>query len=402
MEKGLIVMTKLWEKGVEFDKKIENFTVGNDTDLDQILLPYDCEASIAHVKMLNKMNYLENDESEKLIKELNFILRESESGNFQIQKSQEDCHTAIEDHLINICGDSGKKIHTARSRNDQVLTALRLYYRESIDEVKKLLINLIKSIELFSDKNGKIQFPGYTHMQKAMPSSVQLWSYAYIESMNDDLKLLQTAHELINQSPLGSGAAFGVPIHIDREFLAKELKFDSVQNNPIYCQLSRGKFELYIINIFIQIMFSINRIASDIILFCTNEFKFFSLPDEFCSGSSIMPNKRNPDVLELLRASYSILIGYQTQIQSLSQNLISGYNRDIQLSKEPTMRSIDLIKNCLDINTLVISGLIVNEENCKKAMTDELFATEQAYNMVKEGTPFRQAYRKIADELIKK
>ena len=395
-------MTKLWEKGVGFDKKIESFTVGNDNDLDQILLPYDCEASIAHVKMLNKMKYLNDNESDKLIKELNFILEESKSGNFKIKKSHEDCHTAIEDHLVNTCGDSGKKIHTARSRNDQVLTALRLYYRESIDDVKKLLIDLIKSLELFSDKNGKIQFPGYTHMQKAMPSSVQLWSNAYIESMNDDLKLLQTAYALINQSPLGSGAGFGVPINIDRKFLAKELKFDSVQDNPIYCQLSRGKFELYIINIFTQIMFSINRIASDIVLFCTDEFKFFSLPDEFCSGSSIMPNKRNPDVLELLRGSYSILIGYQSQIQSLSQNLISGYNRDIQLSKEPTMRSFDLIKNCLDINTLVISGLIVNEENCKKAMTDELFATEQAYNMVKEGIPIRQAYRKIADELIKK
>ena len=395
-------MTKLWEKGVGFDKKIESFTVGNDNDLDQILLPYDCEASIAHVKMLNKMKYLNDNESQKLIKELNFILEESNNGNFKIKKSHEDCHTAIEDHLVNTCGDSGKKIHTARSRNDQVLTALRLYYRESIDDVKKLLIDLIKSLELFSDKNGKIQFPGYTHMQKAMPSSVQLWSNAYIESMNDDLKLLQTAYALINQSPLGSGAGFGVPINIDRKFLAKELKFDSVQVNPIYCQLSRGKFELYIINIFTQIMFSINRIASDIVLFCTDEFKFFSLPDEFCSGSSIMPNKRNPDVLELLRGSYSILIGYQSQIQSLSQNLISGYNRDIQLSKEPTMRSFDLIKNCLDINTLVISGLIVNEENCKKAMTDELFATEQAYNMVKEGIPFRQAYRKIADELIKK
>jgi len=395
-------MTKLWEKGVGFDKKIESFTVGNDNDLDQILLPYDCEASIAHVKMLNKMKYLNDNESDKLIKELNFILEESKSGNFKIKKSHEDCHTAIEDHLVNTCGDSGKKIHTARSRNDQVLTALRLYYRESIDDVKKLLTDLIKSLELFSDKNGKIQFPGYTHMQKAMPSSVELWSNAYIESMNDDLKLLQTAYALINQSPLGSGAAFGVPINIDRKLLAKELKFDSVQNNPIYCQLSRGKFELYIINIFTQIMFSINKIASDIVLFCTDEFKFFSLPDEFCSGSSIMPNKRNPDVLELLRGSYSILIGYQSQIQSLSQNLISGYNRDIQLSKEPTMRSIDLIKNCLDINSLVISGLIVNEENCKKAMTDELFATEQAYNMVKEGIPFRQAYRKIADELIKK
>ena len=395
-------MTKLWEKGVGFDKKIESFTVGNDNDLDQILLPYDCEASIAHVKMLNKMKYLNDNESDKLIKELNFILEESKSGNFKIKKSHEDCHTAIEDHLVNTCGDSGKKIHTARSRNDQVLTALRLYYRESIDDVKKLLIDLIKSLELFSDKNGKIEFPGYTHMQKAMPSSVELWSNAYIESMNDDLKLLQTAYALINQSPLGSGAGFGVPINIDRKFLAKELKFDSVQDNPIYCQLSRGKFELYIINIFTQIMFSINRIASDIVLFCTDEFKFFSLPDEFCSGSSIMPNKRNPDVLELLRGSYSILIGYQSQIQSLSQNLISGYNRDIQLSKEPTMRSFDLIKNCLDINTLVISGLIVNEENCKKAMIDELFATEQAYNMVKEGIPFRQAYRKIADELIKK
>ena len=395
-------MTKLWEKGVGFDKKIESFTVGNDNDLDQILLPYDCEASIAHVKMLNKMKYLNDNESDKLIKELNFILEESKSGNFKIKKSHEDCHTAIEDHLVNTCGDSGKKIHTARSRNDQVLTALRLYYRESIDDVKKLLTDLIKSLELFSDKNGKIQFPGYTHMQKAMPSSVELWSNAYIESMNDDLKLLQTAYALINQSPLGSGAAFGVPINIDRKFLAKELKFDSVQDNPIYCQLSRGKFELYIINIFTQIMFSINRIASDIVLFCTDEFKFFSLPDEFCSGSSIMPNKRNPDVLELLRGSYSILIGYQSQIQSLSQNLISGYNRDIQLSKEPTMRSIDLIKNCLDINSLVISGLVVNEENCKKAMTDELFATEQAYNMVKDGIPFRQAYRKIADQLIKK
>ena len=223
-------MTKLWEKGVGFDKKIESFTVGNDNDLDQILLPYDCEASIAHVKMLNKMKYLNDNESDKLIKELNFILEESKSGNFKIKKSHEDCHTAIEDHLVNTCGDSGKKIHTARSRNDQVLTALRLYYRESIDDVKKLLIDLIKSLELFSDKNGKIQFPGYTHMQKAMPSSVQLWSNAYIESMNDDLKLLQTAYALINQSPLGSGAAFGVPINIDRKFLAKELKFDSVQD----------------------------------------------------------------------------------------------------------------------------------------------------------------------------
>ena len=395
-------MTKLWEKGTEFDKKIENFTVGNDTDLDQILIPYDCEASIAHVNMLNKMDYLNNDESQKLINELNFISKESKKGNFNILKSQEDCHTAIEDHLIKTCGDSGEKIHTARSRNDQVLTALRLYYRDSIENIQKLLNDLARVLEVLSNKNGEIEFPGYTHMQKAMPSSIKLWSKAYIEAINDDKILLQTAHKLINQCPLGSGAGFGLHIDIDREFVANELKFDSVQSNPIYCQLSRGKFELYLINILTQIMFNINRIASDIILFSTDEFKFFSLPDNFCSGSSIMPNKKNPDVLELLRGSYAILIGYQTQIQSFSQNLISGYNRDIQLSKEPIMKSIDLINNCLDITALVVSGIMVNEENCSKAMKDELFATERAYSLVKDGIPFRQAYRKIANELNRK
>ena len=395
-------MTKLWEKGTEFDKKIENFTVGNDTDLDQILIPYDCEASIAHVNMLIKMDYLNNDESEKLIDELNFISKESKKDNFNILKSQEDCHTAIEDHLIKTCGDSGEKIHTARSRNDQVLTALRLYYRDSIENIQKLLNDLARVLEVLSNKNGEIELPGDTHMQKAMPSSIKLWSKAYIEAINDDKILIETAHKLINQCTLGSGACFGLPIDIDREFVAKELKFDSVQSNPIYCQLSRGKFELYLINILTQIMFNINRIASDIILFSTDEFKFFSLPDNFCSGSSIMPNKKNPDVLELLRGSYAILIGYQTQIQSLSQNLISGYNRDIQLSKEPIMKSIDLINNCLDITALVVSGIMVNEENCSKAMKDELFATERAYSLVKDGIPFRQAYRKIANELNRK
>ena len=369
---------------------------------EQRLAQYDIKGSIAHSKMLAKQGIISNKEMEKIHSGLLSVLKEIEDKKFIWKPELEDIHMNIEFRLTEIIGEIGSKLHTARSRNDQISLDMRMYVKDLNIQAIKGLSKLIKTIVKLSEQNSDIIVPGYTHMQKAMPSSVQLWSNAYIESMNDDLKLLQTAYALINQSPLGSGAGFGVPINIDRKFLAKELKFDSVQDNPIYCQLSRGKFELYIINIFTQIMFSINRIASDIVLFCTDEFKFFSLPDEFCSGSSIMPNKRNPDVLELLRGSYSILIGYQSQIQSLSQNLISGYNRDIQLSKEPTMRSFDLIKNCLDINTLVISGLIVNEENCKKAMTDELFATEQAYNMVKEGIPFRQAYRKIADELIKK
>ena len=339
-------MKKLWDKGYELNKTIESYTVGNDPQLDQKLVYYDCVASKAHAKMLGKMNLLTDGEVQDLNRELDKIIELDKLGEFVIREDQEDCHTAIEDHLIKTCGDSGEKIHTARSRNDQVLTALRLYYRESIENIQKLLNDLARVLELLSNKNGEIEFPGYTHMQKAMPSSIKLWSKAYIEAINDDKILLETAHKLINQCPLGSGAGFGLPIDIDREFVAKELKFDSVQSNPIYCQLSRGKFELYLINIFTQIMFNINRIASDIILFSTDEFKFFSLPDNFCSGSSIMPNKKNPDVLELLRGSYAILIGYQTQIQSLSQNLISGYNRDIQLSKEPIMKSIDLINNC--------------------------------------------------------
>ena len=380
---------------------MEAFTVGKDPALDNVLIPYDCKASIAHARMLGEMGYLENNEVEILVMELENIINLHREDNFTIQVSQEDCHTAIEDYLVEQLGDVGKKIHTARSRNDQVLTALRLYYKEALQEIIDLGESWIKVLGKFGDENYDVSFPGYTHMQKAMPSSMAMWAGAYTDGMKDDLSMLKSVAKLIDQSPLGSAAGYGVPIKIDKEMTAKEMGFNRVQKNPIYCQISRGKFELSILHGLGQIMLTINRLASDLILFSMAEFGYVSLPDHFCTGSSIMPQKKNPDVLELLRGSYHIISGYETQVKGLTANLISGYNRDIQLSKEPVMQGINLGIDCLKINAAVIEALKVNKDICDTAMTDELFATEKAYKLVEKGIPFREAYRQVADAIKK-
>ena len=394
-------MSKLWDKGVDLDKAVEAFTVGKDPELDNVLIPYDCKASIAHARMLGEMGYLENNEVEKLVMELENIISFHREDNFTIKVSQEDCHTAIEEYLVEQLGDVGKKIHTARSRNDQVLTALRLYYKEALQEIIDLGESWIKVLEKFGEENYDVSFPGYTHMQKAMPSSMAMWAGAYVDGMKDDLSMLKSVAKLIDQSPLGSAAGYGVPIKIDKEMTAKEMGFDRVQNNPIYCQLSRGKFELSILHGLGQIMLTINRLASDLILYSMTEFGYISLPEEFCTGSSIMPQKKNPDVLELLRGSYHIISGYETQVKGLTANLISGYNRDIQLSKEPIMQGINLGIDCFKISAAVIEALKVNKDICDAAMTDELFETEKAYKLVEKGIPFREAYRQVADAIKK-
>jgi len=394
-------MSKLWDKGVDLDKAVEAFTVGKDPELDNVLIPYDCKASIAHARMLGEMGYLENNEVEKLVMELENIISFHREDNFTIKVSQEDCHTAIEEYLVEQLGDVGKKIHTARSRNDQVLTALRLYYKEALQEIIDLGESWIKVLEKFGEENYDVSFPGYTHMQKAMPSSMAMWAAAYVDGMKDDLSMLKSVAKLIDQSPLGSAAGYGVPIKIDKEMTAKEMGFDRVQNNPIYCQLSRGKFELSILHGLGQIMLTINRLASDLILYSMTEFGYISLPEEFCTGSSIMPQKKNPDVLELLRGSYHIISGYETQVKGLTANLISGYNRDIQLSKEPIMQGINLGIDCFKISAAVIEALKVNKDICDAAMTDELFETEKAYKLVEKGIPFREAYRQVADAIKK-
>lgn len=394
-------MKKLWDKGYDLNKTIESYTVGNDPILDKQLVYYDCVASIAHAKMLGEINLLTKTEVQDLIRELNHIIDLDKKGEFPITQEQEDCHTAIEMFLIFALGDVGKKIHTARSRNDQVLTALRLYYKDEIENVVHNIKSLTNTISNFTSKYGKIHFPGYTHMQKAMPSSFGLWGSAFSDSMNDNLLLLDTIKIIINQSPLGTAAGYGVPLNIDREFTAKELEFSSVQSNPIYTQYSRGKFEITILHVLSQIMLDLNKIASDLILFSMSEFGYVELPDEFCTGSSIMPQKKNPDVLELLRAKYHVVSSYEFQVSRLTSDLISGYNRDIQLTKEPVMNGFSTTLDSLEITTLLFQNLVVNKVKCKSALDDEIFATEKVYKLVKKGMPFRDAYMQIAKTINK-
>jgi len=387
---------KLWEKGTKLNQQIENFTVGDDYILDQKLVRYDCLASIAHAKMLGKIGILNEKEVQELEKTLHEIIELDRNGEFKILKEQEDCHTAIENYLVSNLGDLGKKIHTARSRNDQVLTALRLYYKDRLGNCIKLIENLTQSISVFLQKYGDIKFPGYTHTRKAMPSSIGLWGNSFIDAMNDNLKVIELTLELIDQSPLGTGAGYGVSLKIDRNYTAELLGYKKIQDNPMYVQNSRGKFESAILHALTLIMFDLNKIASDLILFSLPEFGYFKLPDEFCTGSSIMPQKKNPDVLELVRSKYHVLVSYEFQVKNISSNLISGYHRDIQLTKEPTMKGLEIAEDCLSIMCLIFSKLKVNKENCHRALVENIYATKRVYELVEKGIPFREAYQVIS------
>lgn len=392
-------MAKLWEKGYDLDLQIEAFTVGNDPEIDQELVYFDCIASKAHADMLAKADLLTGEEAKQIKDELDNIIQLHKQGDFKITRSQEDCHTAIEDHLTAQLGEAGKKIHTARSRNDQVLTALRLYYKAKLEEVGVLREALIETVQQFIVDHGSVAYPGYTHMQKAMPSSFDLWGSAIVDSMQDNGKLLATAQEIMDQSPAGTGAGYGIPLDIDRDFIAQELGFSKVQQNPIYTQYSRGKFETFMTSVLSQITGDLNKIANDLIMFNMPEFGFVNLPDQFCTGSSIMPQKKNPDVLELLRAKHHVVTSCGFQISNMISNLISGYNRDLQLTKEPVFKAINTSLDCLKISILLFQKLTVNHEKCEQAMSAELFATEQAYELVKSGVPFRDAYRQVAQTI---
>ena len=393
---------KIWDKGISLKKEIEKFTVGSDYLLDKKLVKYDCLASMSHAKMLKSINLLTEEELEKLIAGLKEIIKLDLKNQFEIKMEDEDCHTAIENYLIGKYGETGKKIHTARSRNDQVLTALRLFEKEELKQIKELIKDFTKTIESFIKSNGSVELPGYTHMQKAMPTDIKMSFGSYKDSMEDNTRLLDFVINLTDQNPLGSAAGFGVPIFkLDKKLTAQELNFSKVMDNPMYCQLSRGKFETQVMNAISSIMFDLNKLATDLMLFSMKEFNFIALPGEFCTGSSIMPQKNNPDVLELMRAKYHIVLGEEFKIKSLIGNLISGYNRDVQLTKEPLMNAIEIVKESLSIISLVLSGTKVNKDNCAKALTKELYATQEAYELVKEGMPFRQAYKEIGKKYKK-
>ncbi len=392
-------MGKLWQKGAKLDRRVEAYTVGDDHILDRELVKYDCLGSIAHAKMLGKIGILTDDEVDSLVTALQEII---DQGSLQILPEQEDCHTAIENYLTEKLGKVGEKIHTGRSRNDQVLTALRLYYLDKIGECRGAVDSLVGELQGLSERDGGTPMPGYTHMRKAMPSSVALWCGAFVESAKDNLALLDAAEKLMDQSPLGTAAGYGIPLDIDRQLTSDELGFSRVQENPIYAQMSRGKFEVTLLHALGQIMFDLNKLASDLILFSMPEFGYFSLPEELCTGSSIMPQKQNPDVLEIMRGKYHTVKACEREVAGVSADLGSGFHRDFQLTKGPTMRGVDVTLKSLEIASLVVSAISVNTERCQESMTDELFATERAYDLVQEGVPFREAYRRVADELREK
>jgi argininosuccinate lyase len=384
----------LWDKGYEIDKEVLAYTVGNDPALDQTLVPYDCAASAAHAKMLEKIGVLAPEELAQLLEGLEEITVLWKRGEFVIKPEDEDCHTSIENILVAKYGDVGKKIHTARSRNDQVLVALRLYEKEALAEIRTLLVAFARALPA----DDATPMPGYTHMQPAMPTTVGMWLGSFASAAEDDIKLLDAVLDVIDQNPLGTGAGFGIPVfEIDRDMTTYELGFERLQDNPMYAQLSRGKFESSILGTLSQIMFDMNKLATDVILFSMKEIGLVSLPEAFCTGSSVMPQKRNPDVLELTRANYHVVVGQELTVKSLIGNLISGYNRDMQLIKEPLFQAVNVTKQTVTIMTRVVQGMSVNADRCAEVMTEELFATEKAYELVKEGIPFRDAFRTIAE-----
>jgi argininosuccinate lyase len=397
-------MEKIWARksGGKINEKVENYTVGTDCMLDLELLPYDIEGTRAHAKMLRKINILTPKELGVLLKGLGEIMSLYNKNQWKIDKTQEDGHTAIEAFLTEKYGEVGKKVHTGRSRNDQSLVMTRLFSKERLLKIKESTLGLVKEIEKQNKKIGKIKMPGYTHMQRAMPSTVSMWLLSYRDSLRDDLLLLETALEIIDQNPLGSAAGYGEnTLGLDRKFTTRELGFKKVQENPIYCGMSRGKFENIILQAISSVMFDIGKISNDLLLFTTHEFDFFNLPDSFKTGSSIMPQKKNYDVLELMRGNVAVFNGYQEQIAGVIKNLPSGYNRDFQLTKEPYVKGIKLAERTIEVMTLVIRNLEAKKKNLEAACTKELYATDEALKLVKQGMNFREAYQKIKENYYK-
>ncbi|MFH1453141.1 MAG: argininosuccinate lyase [Armatimonadota bacterium] len=383
---------KLWEKGKKLNKLIEDFTVGDDYIIDREFISYDCAASIAHAKTLEKAGFLTPNESTKIIKELENIKK----NGIEIKKEDEDLHTAIENRLVKRLGNTGKKIHAGRSRNDQIMAAIQLWGRDKIRTVHDLAVNLCTTFNKFSKANPLIM-PGYTHMQKAMPSSLQLLLGSYIESLFDDLLLLKTSFIINNSNPLGSAAGYGTSLNLDRNFTAKLLGFKE-NKNYIYAQ-NRPKLISTLLLPLCSIMKTLDKIASDLLVFTANEFDFFSLPSAFCTGSSIMPQKKNYDVLELMRGKSAIVHSSLYTVDMLDCKLISGYNRDFQLAKKPLIEAFNTTIDCLKIMDLVYKNLKVNKSGVEKAVTPELFAADSAYEFVKKGDAFRDAYKKTAKNL---
>ncbi|RKX73226.1 MAG: argininosuccinate lyase [Spirochaetes bacterium] len=392
-------MSKLWEKGDHLDSRVEAFTVGEDYILDRDLVPADCVASMAHAVMLASIGILTEEELHKIKSSLVGIIKAHEMGKFEIPPFDEDCHTAIENQLAHETGETGKKIHTARSRNDQVIAALRIYGRAALLKIQNAVVDLSESLVRFANEHKLVPVPGRTHMQPAMPSSLGLWAGSFAEELLDDLMLIRTAYELNNQCPLGSAASYGVPLPINREMVSGLLGFGKLQSNVLYVNNSRGKIESIILDALDQIGLTASKLAQDIILFSLPEFGYFELDTRLCTGSSIMPQKKNPDVLELVRAKSVTLHSYATRVKGIIRSLPSGYNRDFQETKAPFLKGLKMGKAIAHIMKISVDNIAVNEDRCREAFTPEIYAADAAFELVQKGSSFRDAYRKVGKSL---
>jgi argininosuccinate lyase len=390
---------KLWDKGFSIDKKIELFTVGNDREIDMYIAKYDIIASLAHAKMIHSIGLITKKEHKDLEIGLKDIATEIENSTFKIEDSFEDVHSKIEWELTQKFGEVGKKIHTARSRNDQVLVALQLYYKENLKEVHQKVKTLFDTLLQLAETHKNQLLPGYTHLQVAMPSSFGLWFSAYAELLIDDVYLLNAVSKIVDQNPLGSAAGYGSSFPIDREFTTKEMNFSTLKFNVVAAQMGRGKSERSIAAALGGLSNTLARFSMDICLYMSQNFGFISFPDELTTGSSIMPHKKNPDVFELIRGKCNKIQALQTEMILITNNLPSGYHRDFQLLKENMINVFEDVKNILDIFNFAIQQIMVKEIDLNDEKYHYLFTVDSINNLVIEGMSFREAYQKIGGEV---
>jgi argininosuccinate lyase len=391
---------KLWQKeNTSVSALIEKFTVGNDRDFDLLLAKYDVHGSIAHVTMLGEVGLMTKEESEAAIAALQQIAEEIEKGEFSIDPSSEDIHSQIEFLLTSRICETGKKIHSGRSRNDQVAVDIKLYLREEILRIKTGSLKLFDLLISQSNRFKDHLLPGYTHLQIAMPSSFGLWLGAYAESLVDDLELLAAAYHITNKNPLGSGAGYGSSFPLSRRRTTELLGFADLNYNSVYAQMSRGKTEKTVAMAISGIAASIGRLAMDCCLYLNQNFNFISFPPELTTGSSIMPHKKNPDVFELIRARCNRILSVPNELSLLLANLPSGYHRDLQLTKEILFPAIESLKACLEMSVLMISKMEVRENILSDEKYNYLFSVEAVNDLVNQGIPFREAYRQVGNDI---
>ena len=386
---------KLWEKNVRVTDEIDRFTVGHDRELDLYLAPYDVMGSMAHVTMLHSIGLIADDELQPLLGALRDIYHEAVAGRFRIEDDIEDVHSQVELMLTRRLGDMGKKIHSGRSRNDQVLVDLKLFTRHKLREVADAVMQLFRELQKQSERYKSVLMPGYTHLQVAMPSSFGLWFGAYAESLTDDMLMLEAAYRLVNRNPLGSAAGYGSSFPLNRTMTTRLLGFDSMDYNVVYAQMGRGKMERNVAFALAGIAGTVAKLAFDACMFNSQNFAFVKLPDECTTGSSIMPHKKNPDVFELIRARMNRLQALPQEIVMIMNNLPCGYFRDLQELKEAFLPAFDSLTDCLHMATYIIERIRVNEHILDDARYDAMFSVEEVNRLAAAGMPFRDAYKKV-------